>query len=171
VIRFFDHGATSLIRMAAIAMGLSIGAVLSPGAAFSESNAYCRSVRSVIGPMTETRSNEFRRDLINYLQNGGRINGYRDKIVRSTYLHDASFAGDLENIRYLLRRGATINARDKNGGTPIFYAVSGCQLNAAALLMANGADPNLVERAMGLSAIGLAKESKQNRMLRVLLKK
>jgi len=58
-------------------------------------------------------------------------------------LHNATIARDSTRIEYLLKRGAKINAKDTEGGTPLMVAVKGGDLSIVNGLLAYGADPNI----------------------------
>jgi ankyrin repeat protein len=58
------------------------------------------------------------------------------------WLSLASAEGKLEALRVLLRRGANVNFRTKDGESPFSYACASNQLDAAKLLFEAGADVN-----------------------------
>lgn len=65
-----------------------------------------------------------------------------------TELHYAVRKGDLESVRDLLARGANVNARDRDGMTPLAFDIEGTPDHAKAtaiarMLIAAGADVNL----------------------------
>ena len=65
-----------------------------------------------------------------------------------TELHYAVRKGDLESIRDLLARGADVNARDRDGMTPLAFNIEGTPDHAKAtaiarMLIAAGADVNI----------------------------
>jgi hypothetical protein len=62
---------------------------------------------------------------------------------RTTPLHDAAEAGDLEAIRRIAAEGAKLNARDKRGRTPLMVATHANQVEAFRLLLEFGADVDL----------------------------
>ena len=57
----------------------------------------------------------------------------------ATALHSAAFFDRREVMGWLLKRGATIDAGDEAGRTPVMHALAGDKLQAAALLLAWGA--------------------------------
>jgi ankyrin repeat protein/N-acetylneuraminic acid mutarotase len=59
-------------------------------------------------------------------------------------------------VELLLKAGADVNARNKNGDTPLHYAVGNSQRELAELLLANKADPNERNNA-GKTPLDLAK--------------
>ena len=60
-------------------------------------------------------------------------------------LSNAIIAGDAERIKFLLSKGADINASDTQGWTPLTSAARQRKDKIIALLIENGADPNLVD--------------------------
>lgn len=56
-------------------------------------------------------------------------------------LHEATVAGDIEQIGELLREGADVNVIDGNGLSPLHVAVATGGVPAIDFLLANGADP------------------------------
>ncbi|HEY2783226.1 MAG TPA: ankyrin repeat domain-containing protein [Steroidobacteraceae bacterium] len=72
-------------------------------------------------------------------------------------LQTAAAAGDLAQTTRLLDQGATVNARDALGRTPLLLAVAQNRLEAVRLLLARGADPNVADNA-GVTPLQLAKD-------------
>lgn len=60
-----------------------------------------------------------------------------------TPLHIAASQGYIEIVRLLLKKGASINARDSEGNTPLFFAVYNGQKDMVTFLLRNGADQNI----------------------------
>ena len=56
---------------------------------------------------------------------------------------------DLEGIKDLLAKGADVNAKDDDGGTPLLIAVTLGNKEIAELLIANGADVNVKDKHGG----------------------
>ena len=56
-----------------------------------------------------------------------------------TPLHEAALNGDSEFARLLLDHGADVNAKMKDGKTPLTFAVQGGQTEMAAFLRGRGA--------------------------------
>lgn len=55
-------------------------------------------------------------------------------------LLDATEAGDLQAMQQLLAQGATVNARNAQGWTPLHVAAMGGDLQVLTLLLTHGAD-------------------------------
>lgn len=55
-------------------------------------------------------------------------------------LHDASYAGNTDEVQRLLDQGYDINAKDEAGATPLHYAASGGHLETVDLLLNRGAN-------------------------------
>ena len=58
-------------------------------------------------------------------------------------LHYAAAYGQVEIIKYLLKKGAEVKFQDYCGFTPLHLAVFHNRLEAVAVLLKNGADPNV----------------------------
>ncbi|KAK0616638.1 ankyrin repeat-containing domain protein, partial [Immersiella caudata] len=57
-------------------------------------------------------------------------------------LHLAAVRGDLAAVKLLIRYGATIDIRTKNGITPLYFACLYGNYSVASALLRAGADPN-----------------------------
>ena len=55
-------------------------------------------------------------------------------------LIEAAAAGDLDEVMELVEKGADVNAKDKDGWTPLHYAASNGYLDVVKFLVENGAD-------------------------------
>jgi ankyrin repeat protein len=71
-------------------------------------------------------------------------------------LFSAAVSGNSQEIQRLLKRGADVNARDAYGGTPLTKAVLEGHKEAAALLIANGADVKAIDRSRLATALHYA---------------
>ena len=70
---------------------------------------------------------------------------------------------------HLLERGATVDAKDKNGRTALLYASSGSSAKTVGLLLRNGSDVNVQATAEGFTALMMAASEGQLEVARVLL--
>ena len=90
------------------------------------------------------------------------VRNYKGK----TALHCAAKAGFLSVIDLLIEKGATIDAPDNNGETPLFEAIRSTikdgekQRAAIEALLAKGADPNL-KNGKGLTPLQIAKRMRR----------
>lgn len=79
----------------------------------------------------------------------------------------------IDVVRVLITRKADINLRNKDGYTPLHFAVMKSDIDIARLLLANGADPNAMNK-YGRSALDSAKlcvsQSEKCRALEALLR-
>lgn len=109
------------------------------------------------GTMTEVESLvQSNPDLVHQTTTGG-----------TTALHVACHNTNM--VRFLLECGASINARDDDGRTPLFRACQSASPKVAELLMLNGADP-LVLDAYGWSPLVTASSSGRGAVVRCLLR-
>ncbi|HOD15534.1 MAG TPA: ankyrin repeat domain-containing protein [Spirochaetota bacterium] len=75
-----------------------------------------------------------------------------------TVLHEAAASSDTALIKLLIARGADVNARDREGWTPLMHAADSCCPEAAALLLGKGANA-LIVNSEGRRATDIAKEN------------
>ena len=63
-------------------------------------------------------------------------------------LHIATLSGELEMMEALLDKGADVDIQDKNGLTPLFYAICSfpAKLDAVKLLLSHRANPNVRDK-------------------------
>lgn len=75
-------------------------------------------------------------------------------------LHQAAIDGDVSKIRGLLASGANVNAKNKDGRTPLILAVLQGRVDVVQLLLNNGADPNAQDK-QGETAMSAVRKSGQ----------
>lgn len=63
-------------------------------------------------------------------------------VMQAGEIHEASRDGQIENVKQLLILGVDVNAKDKDGRTPLFYAAFKSNIALHKLLIAKGADVN-----------------------------
>jgi hypothetical protein len=84
--------------------------------------------------------------------------------TRGTALHQASRRGYVSVAQALLDHGATIDARDAKGQTPLRRAVNCRQLQIVRLLVQHGADPRAADRR-GVTARDVARTAEMKHVL------
>lgn len=57
-------------------------------------------------------------------------------------LHQTGVDGEVAIAKSLLRAGADVNGKKRNGGSPLWYAAANNSVEVATVLLAHGADPN-----------------------------
>ena len=77
--------------------------------------------------------------------------------LQSAALQSAAASGDTAQTTALLNQGATLDARDEHGRTPLMLAVMQGRLDVVRLLLNRGADPNIADSA-GLTPLQQAKQ-------------
>lgn len=60
----------------------------------------------------------------------------------NTWIHNASYNGDMEYITSLIERGADINSQNEYGQTPLWVAFNQGRISCARFLLKLGANPN-----------------------------
>ena len=83
-------------------------------------------------------------------------------------LHAAAHRGDVSGLRKLIAANADLNARDSYGRTPLHVATFSRQREAIRLLMAGGANPDLLEHDR-YDAVTIASVADDEDTLRLLL--
>ena len=86
-----------------------------------------------------------------------------------TAMHMAAFDGRSEILQELLKHKPAIDGRDKGGRTALMYAASGANLSTVKLLLASGADANLVDTDENFSALMFAASEGQLAVVQALL--
>jgi uncharacterized protein len=141
------HGAASLDLLAArlqarepmmtirtlLALSLLAFATALPAQRVSESYEFLKAVREANGAKVQ----EF------VDKPGSQIINTRDVSTGETALHIVAKRGDVTYIRYLIARGAGVNAQDSRGNTPILLAASGNFTDAVDQLTKLRANVNL----------------------------
>jgi ankyrin repeat protein len=82
----------------------------------------------------------------------------------------SSYFGHEEVVRYLIEKGAEVNAPSKNMQrvTPLHSAVAGCHLEIAHMLLHNGANPNMAQTG-GYTPLHGAAQNGQLELVQLLL--
>ena len=86
-----------------------------------------------------------RLDVAQLLVQRGATVTHRDR-KGQTPMHEAAYHGREHIVQYLIECNAEVNAFDNHNETPLFEAVNGRNPAAASVLLANGADINVVCR-------------------------
>jgi ankyrin repeat protein len=84
-------------------------------------------------------------------------------------LHQAAMAGDVSRVRSLIAGGANLNAKNKDGRTPLMLASMYGHADVVQALLTSGADPNAQDR-QGHTAISAVQQSGHIRIGRLLKK-
>jgi ankyrin repeat protein len=79
-------------------------------------------------------------------------------------LHNAALSGDPDIVKYLITKGASVNARNSKGGTPLYDAANAGHYEVAKLLLEEGAavDPETHPAFTPLVAASTSIEALQN---------
>ncbi len=75
-----------------------------------------------------------------------------------TVLHEAAASSDTTLLKLLIKHGADVNARDREGWTPLMYSADSCCPGAAGLLLGKGANAGIVNHE-GRRALDIANEN------------
>ncbi|XP_031417020.1 fibronectin type 3 and ankyrin repeat domains protein 1 [Clupea harengus] len=101
------------------------------------------------------------------LQDGCKVD-VRDRVSNWTPLMRVSaVSGDAEMAALLIRAGADVNVKDRDGKTPLMVAVLNNHEELVKLLLENGADKH-AKNGFGLGAIEMAKSFERKNILRLL---
>jgi ankyrin repeat protein len=87
--------------------------------------------------------------LIYYLNESGSDIFYKNENKQTSLMIAAKHNNHIDIIKYLLRKGLDVNAKDTLGKTPLFYALENDMENKEEIiieLLKNGADKNIVDR-------------------------
>jgi ankyrin repeat protein len=87
---------------------------------------------------------------------------------RAVLLVEAAMAGDAEEARRLVAAGAAVNARGRQGVTPLLWAVAHGDVQAMNILLRLGADVRAVDER-GRSAMAIATVDERLEVLETLL--
>jgi ankyrin repeat protein len=100
------------------------------------------------------------------LERGASVDGV--DATRATPLHQAALGGNPQVVKLLIERGAQVDARDADeAATPLMMAASLDRSEAAAVLIAKGADPVLRDR-LGRSALDRARQTDDSALIDLL---
>jgi ankyrin repeat protein len=92
----------------------------------------------------------------------------KDKDLLDKGLAEAAFVCDFVRVRELLHRGASVDARDEDGRTPLISAVLGGSVGLLGLLLESGADINARDRE-GWTALHFAAQEHEVEIARILV--
>jgi len=85
-------------------------------------------------------------------------------------LHDAAKAGDLKQVKTLLKQGVDVNSKNKQGATPLHWAAFKGHVDVAKELIKNGAKVNVLTNKDS-TPLRLATTHKQTKMIKYLKSK
>ena len=85
-----------------------------------------------------------------------------------TLLHYASYDGEVEAVRTLIKAGADVNARDSYEDTPLLYAVNNGSSEALSTLIDAGADVN-ARKPGGVTPLHYALSHRSSEAVRILI--
>ena len=93
----------------------------------------------------------------------------RKDLTESKILLHAAWVGDIERIQSLVSRGADVDAKDKDGDTPLHSAVSFDYYDVVELLIEEGANVN-TKNQKGKTPLSLAKDKGSEEIVELLRK-
>lgn len=143
-------------RLLAIAMLVTASAA--PAQRMSEGYEFLKAVRDANGAKVQEFTDKPGSQLVNT----------RDPSSGETALHIVAKRGDVTYIRYLLARGAGINAQDARGNTPMLLAASGNFTEAVDQLAKLRANVNLANQS-GETPLIRAVQLRNLELVRLLL--
>ncbi len=89
-----------------------------------------------------------------------------------TFLMEATYRGDVERVRWLLKRGANVNAaRSSDGHTVLMWACGHGRLEIARMLIDKGANVNAARPIDGITALMCSSDRGHLEITRLLLSK
>ncbi len=97
---------------------------------------------------------------------GSATDGFAEPKVAE--LAEAAKEGDVERVDQLISQGVKVNARGKEGWTPLMYSLTGTSTKGLKRLLERGADANL-QTERGDSAVSFAAHRKESESLKILL--
>lgn len=107
------------------------------------------------------------------LDNGADVNHIHDPDgtgMRQSYLHMAAAHGNERVLNLLVERGANVNARTRDGETPLHSAAVCNQKNSAQILLRSGALLN-AEDSNGVTPIEHAVKNNHSEMVRTFMER
>ena len=116
-----------------LAIAMLVAATSAPAQRMSEGYEYLKAVREANGTKVQELTDK----------PGSQIINTRDPSTGETALHIVAKRGDVTYVRYLVARGAAINAQDGRGNTPLLLATSGNFIEAVDQLTKLRANVNL----------------------------
>ena len=124
-----------------------------------EADAWACAIREAKSALVEA-AQEQHWALVRALATAGRDVNYREDGNQRTALHYAAGYGELHTARHLVQLGASVNARDRAGMTPLGWACLKGHLDLSQLLLKADADPLIKAHSgvlVGKTAITLAR--------------
>ena len=90
----------------------------------------------------------------------GAVSCQRSSVEQDRALLEAAHSGDLKQVRDLLDKGADVNAQDKDGMTPLMWAMrsvpfGGGSLDMVKMLLDRGADANAKDKSGGTALMNV----------------
>lgn len=100
-------------------------------------NSYLSDLQAAMLPFN-TADNQRIKD---WIESGGDVHWATESGM--TLLHYAAMKGNLDMTKYLLSKGAKVNARTKNNETALLWACANVEPEVVPILLEHGADPNI----------------------------